>query len=387
MSIPIGRKGQIFLKKEAAFGTAEALTATEALRHIEVGFGFDPFNRVTSPEKKQTPGPVTRFDRKKTAELGSLVALLRPSAALNTLPEVDPILEAAFGSVVSVTLATTVEASPSPTATGATVASAGALAVGDAVAIEVTGQTDPIGPFIRILTAVATNALTWSPALPAAPATGDDVKGGITYKLTTDLAISLTIAHYLDANRKRALLGAAIDSLTLTFDGNEEPRVAAAGPAAEQITAAVAALPAAFTKVGGNPPSGLDGQVLVDGTKYLIKSFEASITNALMIRNQELGVNKGTEVYRQGRREITMALEAFAETEATLYDKAEAGTNVTILHQTGFTEGNIVVVYAPRVEFKVAEQDDADEEVTHSFTGLALESADGQNDELTIALM
>ncbi|KKK68086.1 hypothetical protein LCGC14_2947570, partial [marine sediment metagenome] len=260
MSIPIGRKGQIFTKKESAFGTAVALTATEALRHIEVGFGFDPFNRVTSPEKKQTPGPAIRFDRKKTAELGSLVALLRPSAALNTLPEVDPILEAAIGSVVNVSLSTTVEAAPSPTATGATVASAGALAVGDAVAIEVTGQTDPIGPFIRILTVVATNALTWAPALPAAPATGDDVKGGITYKLTTDLAVSLTIAHYLDATRKRALLGAAIDSLTLTFDANEEPRVAAAGPAAEQITSTVAALPAAFTTVGGNPPSGLIGQ-------------------------------------------------------------------------------------------------------------------------------
>lgn len=382
MTIPIGRKGQVFLKKEAAYGTEETLTATEALRHIEVAFGFNPYNRITSPEKKQSPGPVNRFDRKKTAELGNLVALMRPSGVLGTLPEIDPLLEAALGSVVDASAVDTTF-SGTPTTTTGSVDAVGALAKGDAVLIG-TSHTD--SPHVRILTAVSGSDLTWAPALPAAPVAADTCKGGLTYKLTTDLAVSLTIAHYVGA-MKRELLGVGIDQLTVTIDANEEPRISAAGPAASQLSGTAQAKPASFTSVGGNPPSGLIGELVIDGTAYLFKTLEVAITNALVVRNQEYGVNTPTEVYRQGRREISLSLETFAETEATLYDKAEAGTNVTLLKQTGRTEGNIVAVYCPRVEFTVPEQDDPDEEVNWSFSGVALESADGQNDELTIAIM
>ncbi|MCP4200648.1 MAG: hypothetical protein GY769_01780 [bacterium] len=385
MALSVGRKGQVYLKKEAAYGVEETLSVAEALRHIEIGFGFDPFNRVTSPEKKQSPGPVNRFDRKKTAELANLIALLRPSGVLNTLPEAAPLLEAAFGSFTNETLATTVEAAPAPTTTGATVLSAGTLVIGDAVLIEVTGQNK--SPFVRILTGVAGAALTWAPALPAAPATGDDLKGGITYKLTTDLAISLTIAHYLDA-KKRELLGAGIDQCAMMFDANEEPRLTLAGPAKEQLSAAgVQSQPAGFTTVGGNPPSGIIGELYVDDTEHEFKSLEVALSNTIVVRNQEYGVNGGTEIYRQARREITLALETFADDPAILYEEAVAGNNVSILKQTGKTEGNIVAIYAPRVEWKVPEQDDPDEEVNWSYSALALETADGENDELTLALM
>ncbi len=384
MTIAIGRKGQTYLTKEDYYGVEQCLASGNALRHIEIGFGFDPFNRVTSPEKKQSPGPANRFDRKKSAELATLVALLRPSGTLNTLPEIDPILEAAFGDVTNVTLSTTVEAAPSPSTTTSTVASAGTLAEGDAILISVTGRDD--APFVRVLTDVTAAALTWAPALPAAPSTGDAIKGGITYKLTTDLAISLSIAHYV-SDFRRELLGAGINELAMAFDANEEPRATASGPAKEQLTGTTQDQPAAFTTVGGNPPSGLIGELLIDGAAYLFKSLEVTIANGLAVRNIEYGVNAASEVYRQGRREISISFEALAETEATLYDKAEAGDNVVLLKQTGRTEGNIVALYCPKVEFKVAETDDPDEEVSWGFEGLALESVDGSNDELTLALL
>ena len=384
MAIPIGRKGQLYLKKEAAYGVEETLAATDALRHIDVGFAFDPFNRVTSTEKKQSPGPAIRFDRKKSAELSTLVALLRPSGTLNTLPEIDPLLEAGFGKLTNRTESTTVLAAPAPTTTTATVASAGALAVGDAILINIVGQANT--PFVRILTVVAGAALTWAPALPVPPATGDTVKGGVTYQLTTDLAISLTIAHYL-TGFQRELLGAGINQMAVSVDPNEEPRLTVSGPAKDQLTGTAQAQPGAFTTVGGNPPSGLVGELLIDDTAYLFKTLEVSLANGLAVRNSEYGVNGATELYRQGRREITVSLDAFAETEATLYDKAEAGTNVSILKQTGRVEGNIVAVYLPKVEFKVPEMDDGDEEVSWSFDAMALETADAKNDELTLALM
>lgn len=384
MPLPIAREGQVYLKKEAVYGTEETLAATNALRHMENQFGFDPFNRVTSPEKKQSPGPANRFDRKKSAELASLLTHLRPGGALNTLPELDPVLEAAFGAKTNVTLSTTVASSP--TTTGATVASAGTLVKGDAVLLTVTGQS---GPFVRILTNVAGAALTWAPALPGAQTVGDAVKGGITYKLTTDLAISLTIAHYLANGRHRELLGAGINQLTLAFDPNEEPRATASGPAKEQLSKSnVQTQPGDFTSVGAasGPPSGITGELFSNGTLYKFITGEVSIANGLELRNQEYGVNAATEIYRKDRREISLSLEAFVGDDA-LYDLAEAGTNASFLKQTGKTEGNIVAVYAPKVEWKVPDQDDPDEEPKWSFTGMALETADKQNDELTLAMM
>ena len=382
MALQVGRRGQLYAKKEAAYGVSESLAAANAIRHIDVGMGFDPFARVTSPEKKQSPGPVSRFNRKQSAELGTLVALLRPSGTIGTVPEVDPILEAAFGSVAARTADTTVASSPA--VGGATLTAAGDLAKGDFVLITVTGEST--GPFARKLTSVSGNDVTWAPDLPSAQTTGDAVKGGVTYSLTSALTVSLTIAHYLDTFT-RELLGAGVDTLELAFDANEEPRLTASGPAANHLTGTAQSKPAGFTTVGGNPPSGLIGDLYIGNTIYLFKNLSVSLANALAVRNQEYGVNVPTELYRQGRREVSLSLEAFVETEATLYDLAEAGTNVSLLNQTGRTEGNIVALYAPLVEWKVPETDDPDEETNWSFEGMALESADDENDELTVGLL
>ena len=114
MAIPQGRTGKLYLKKEASYGLEEALASANAMRHINVGFTHNPFQRVNSPEKNPTPGVFTRFDRKPATMLETLVALLRPSGVLNTLPEIDPILEVAFGAKTNVTLATTVSSGPPP---------------------------------------------------------------------------------------------------------------------------------------------------------------------------------------------------------------------------------------------------------------------------------
>ncbi|MDP1570340.1 MAG: phage tail tube protein [Vicinamibacterales bacterium] len=382
MAIEIGRRGKLYIKKELEYGeTLTAHDSTDALRHINLAMTTDPFNRVTSPEKKSSPGAVTRFDRRVTAELGTLEALLRPSGTLNTAPECDQVLEAAFGSKSSVTLSTTVEASPSPSTTTATVASAGTLAAGDAILITRNGVR-----YVRILTAVDSAALTWAPALPSAPETGEAIKGCLTYKLTSALAISLAIAHYLDTF-KRALVGVGINSLGLTFDANEEPKFTASGPGKEQFTGAgVPNLPAAFTTVGANPPSGLVGDLLINGTALPFKSLALTLTNGLVVRNSEYGQSKASELYRADRRSLEVTLDTFAETEATLYDLAEAGSYPSIFKQTGRTEGNIVALYLPKVDIKVPGTDDPDTEVSWSFTGTALETADGANDEVRLVL-
>lgn len=382
MAISVARKGQIFLKKEAAFGTEEPLVATNAMRHLDYSAAFDPFNRVKSMEKKQSPGTVVLFDRKKTANWDLRSALLRPSGTLNTLPECDPVLECGFGSKTNVTLATTVAVGGVGSTTADTLTSAAGLAIGDALLFIVAGLK-----YVRNLVTVntGTGVITWAPALPGSLVDGSAVKACPTYKLSTNLAISLTILHAVGAFQ-REVLGAGVDKLSIIFDGNEEPKLSASGPAAAWKASGIQSTPGSFTTVGGNPPSGLVGETLIGDVSYLMLRANVDIMNGLKLRMDEYGVNPASELFRGGRREIAVSLDAFLETQATLYDFTVAGTQKSFFNQTGRTEGNIVAIYLPKVDWKVPAQDDGDGEIKWSFKGTAMESADSANDEAYLSI-
>lgn len=384
MALQIGRKGRLYTKLETGgYATTQTIAGSNALRHIDVKFDFNPFNRVNSPEKKQSPGQVTIFDRRMTAGLGSLSGLLRPSGTLNTLPECSPVLEAAFGSKTNVTLDTTIASGAA--IGGATLTAATGLAVGDGLLL-IDGTTGLL--HVRRITAVntGTGVTTWAPNLPNAPAGGSQVRAGISYKITTDLALSLVFLHCLP-NFRREMRGVAIDKLGVAFDANEEPRFTASGPGQRQYSdAAAVADPTTFTTVGGNPPSGLIGDLYIGNTAYLFKKFSMDMTNGMALRNQEYNGNAATEVYRRDRQQITCKLDAFAETAATLYDLAKAGTTAGVFKQTGRTVGNIVALALPKVNWDVPDTSDGDAEVDWSFSGLALESADSANDQAYLYL-
>lgn len=399
MALNIGRKGRLYVVKEAGTqggngagygqlqdgtnGSNTLSAAARAMRHLDFKATFDPFDRQNSQEKKTSPGHVYNFDRRTKAALGSLGALVRPSGVIGTIPESDPVFEAAFGSKTNPALSTTIASAP--TTGGATLTSAGTLAKGDAVLLIVAGKK-----YVRFLTSVAGAAVTWAPLLPGAPAGGSAVKSAITYKLTTDLAISLAFLHVLSGFR-RELRGAGIDKFSLNFDANSEVQYSASGPAANQLSdAAAVADPGAFTQVGGNPPSGIIGDTLIGDVSYLIKKGGVDLNNGLAVRNEEWGSNAdsgiASELYRQGRREISVNLDAYVETAASLYDLSKAGTNASFFNQAGRTEGNIVATYAPIVYWKPADTDSPEGPSNWSFKGMALESADGANDELYFAL-
>lgn len=384
--LSIGRQGQLYVIKEVTYGVTPALAVTNALRHTNVTFPSDNKNRRTILEKKQSPWtiPAARTDQRKTAS-HNLSALLRPSGTINTLPECDPILEAAFGSKTNVTLSTTVASGG--TVSGATLTSAGTLAVGDAVLILCPDTKKRI----RFLLTVAGAVVTWGPQLPAgqSPAIGAAVKGCLTYKLTSLLAISLSLAHYLkktdgSAGMKRAISGAVIDKFSLMFDANDEPTFTASGPAKSLDDGL--SQPGGFTMVGGQPPSGLTGDLMVGNTIIKFMKLGIDLTNAMFLRNEDYGDVAAVEAFRQGRPEISIGIDQRAETEADLYDLAEAGTNTGVFSQTGYTEGNCLAVRAPLVEFKIPDTDDPDDVVNYPFKGLALESADNVNDALFLAL-
>jgi hypothetical protein len=283
MSLNIGRKGRLYIVKEAgtlggngagyaqkqdaASGSNTLSAAANAVRHIDFKFTFDPFGRVNSTEKKTSPGQVVTFDRRTVANMDTLSGLIRPSGVLNTLPEADKIFEAAFGSKSNVILATTIN-DAAATTTSATLTSVVGIVPGtSAVLITVAAKK-----YVRFVTNVVGSVATWAPALPAAPANGAAVKMGTVYKLTTDLSISLAALHVLSGFR-RECRGIGIDKLNVTLDANAEPMFSASGPAAVEVNDATAvADPGTFTTVGSqNPPSGIVGDTLIADTSYLSK--------------------------------------------------------------------------------------------------------------------
>src|SRR5262245_33860107 len=98
MALNLGRTGRLYYKKESSYAnTGVTFSATDALRHVALQMAFQPFNRVISPEKTAAAGVASRFDRRQSAELASLEAVLRPSGTLNTVSDADEIFECAFG--------------------------------------------------------------------------------------------------------------------------------------------------------------------------------------------------------------------------------------------------------------------------------------------------
>lgn len=376
-----GRKGQLYVAAESAYGTPPVLAATHALRHLDFRSSFNPLARVNSPAKKISPGVVSRFDRRGSAG-ATLEALLYPSGTLNTVAEADALLEHGMGSKSNITLSTTVEAAPAPTVTSCTVASAVGLAKHQAIQLTVSGVT-----YIRFLTNVSGAALTWAPALPGAPAAASAVKGCCTYRLASALAQSLCLAHYpsTDTTLSRIVKGAVVERIGLAFAQNEEPKLSVTFKAKTQTTAP--AKPAAFTTVGTqNPPSGLVGELYVGAAAYKFIKLDLEIQTGVMLRDNSYGFSSPESILMTGRRIVTLGLDALVADESVIFDNAESGTRLAIFKQTGFTQGNIVAVYAPQVDFEVPSQDDSDEIPTWPFRGVCCESADEQNDEVMIAL-
>lgn len=389
-TVQIARIGQAYAKKEAVYGTVPALASGNAFRHKALTFpGSQTTPKREIIEKQQSPGQLsTNMTATRSVASFNLNAILRPSGTLNTLPELDPFFECAFGATSNVTLATTVSAGG--VVGGATLASTVGLVVNQPLLI-----TCPDGKKrVRfIATLPGANAVTWAPDLPAgqAPANGAAVKSGLLYKFSAQNLKSLAIAHYLkntdgSAGLSRALSGAVVDKLSLNFDANDDPMITASGPAKLLDASTAPAQPGSFTTLGSQPPSGITGELVLGNTAAKFLKLGIDIENSIKLRAESYGYSSAEESYRAGRVKIGVGLDMRAQSQ-TEYDLAVAGTNLGVFLQTGLvTEGNIIAVYMPRVLFGVPDTDDPDDEVSFPYKGSALESADSALDALFFAL-
>jgi hypothetical protein len=258
--------------------------------------------------------------------------------------------------------------------TGGFVASATALAVGQAVLI---------GGYVRWLTAVSTTNLTWAPALLAAPTGATTLKGTLGYSLTTALPTSFDVGHY-NTQGNREQLGFVPDKVTITFDSNSEPKIQFTGPA-QGYAAAAQAEPMAFTTVGAESaiPSGISGSMALNGTALEFVKATLEVTNGSDLQNNAFGTNKAQQFYRKSKRQVALSIDIMVSSDQTLYDIAKALTDTTIVFQCGTVEGKIWAVYCPVVEWKLPDTPDADETGQYSFKGICKGTLG--NDEVYLA--
>jgi hypothetical protein len=366
----LGRTGLVYVAEEATYGTAPTFVATNAFRHLNINLPYNPKNRVDSPARWADPDIRARLQRRKTGSF-DISGLFYPSGTLNTVPECAPFLKNGLGAVASAVASSTVSASPAPSTTGCTVASATNFVVNTFITITIASGASA-GTYVRFLTGIATNALTWAPALPAAPASLDTVKSGVTYSLATDLPKSLDIAHYA-ANQNREQLGCVVDKITITLDASQEPRIQITGPS-QGFAASAQAKPGSFTTVGTDAgiPSGLFGALLVGDTSLDFLKLVLEINNGMDLQQTNFGTQGAVAFYRKTRRIINLSLDTMVSDQLTLKTASEATTDKAIFAQCGVTEGKQVAIYCPVTQWDVPDTPDSDETNQWAFKGRAI---------------
>lgn len=383
MATPIyqlGRVGRVYAAVESTYATAPALAATDAIRHLGVSLNSQLRNRVNAPTRHTHPSQIYRYTRRATANW-SINGELFPSGTLNTLPDNTDFIQHAMGATpTNITLSTTATGVPTTVTTPCSAVTG--LAVGQPVLLSIAAGGFA-GKYVRWITAINTLTLTFAPALPAAQVAGDLVKGCIGYRLATAIASSLNIAHYLP-NISYQGYGAVIDSLKLSFDANMECMWTASGPMQKRVRNAVTADPSTYTVVGTTPPSGLTGGLTFNATTEDMVKAEINITNAMALDNYAAGTSLARSFYRQGKRTVTVGIDAMVSDGVTLITAAEANSDAVVLLQCGGTEGSILAAYCPAAEFNEPDDPNDDAEMTWKYQGVCKASVAG-NDELYVA--
>lgn len=364
MTIEVGALEQSYCDAEAAYAASAgsggaALAATDGIRHLELTLSAKN-NREPSPEKRGTPDVQQMLPTRKSYSFNLSSIMWEPSGTLGTISNVGKFLEAAFGSVhtISSGLATTVAAIPAPTETGFTLADSTGLAVGDVFAVTIGGVRE----ISRVLTLPGSDALTCD-ELSAAPSAGAAFISGSTFKLTSSITKSLSVYKYYNAGGyKQAVYGAVVNQAQLTFDGTRPVSLSFQGPAGRYAdsdttddspnSAPPQAAPGAHTTVGA-PASGLVGNFFVDQTAFPVISCQVTLNNNLELRNKELGTQYASGIAgRSALRQVQVRITFYLE-DRTLMAKAGTVTTGMLRFAVGDTNGSIVAIVMPKVEFEI----------------------------------
>lgn len=388
MTIETGALEQAYVDEEASYNPASpgALAAGDGIRHLELTL-TKKNNREPSPEKRGTPDVNQSLPRRKSYAWDLAAIMWEPSGTLGTISNVGKLFDGGMGSAHTISggLATTVNAAPAPTTTGATLIAVTGLQVGDLMVFTVaSGARREITKILTINTlAVTYNALSVAPDAPGAAVSG------ITFSLASNITKSYAIYKYhLAGSFRQANYGCVVNRIQIVFDGTREVSLAFSGPAGDYADSStgggtVQAKPGSHTTVGA-PVSGMVGNFLVDGNLFPVISCTITIENNIELRNKELGTSTASGIAGRASKRLVNVSVTFYLEDTRLIGMSHSVTRGVLRLLAGNTNGSMVGALMPAVEFEVPEigSEEGPKEVT--IEGMAYAGSAG-NDSLTLA--
>jgi hypothetical protein len=384
------RLWEIFVQLESVFGTSPgALAGTDAMKVRTQ----HPFTRnVARYDRDKDQGnqaSVLSTQKGKESSAFSIASDLIPSgnAATPTAPDIDPLLEAHFGSKHTATAHTTLAAGSTSTvlnfAAGGVAASG--TQVGDIIVVDVSAA---FGLEARQVTVIATDAVTVDRALSAAPASGRAVYTGTTYKLLASALKTVHIWQFLDGdNFRHKVGGASVKTMAISCDFSSETPVAEVTFTGEgkQVETATTARPTSVT--AGEPLLPAEAKVWIGASGVIcVTSVGVDSDNGL-----ELRMNESCSLFPTGQKRtgnggnfnITQSISLLLQTAYEgYYDVADDLTAYDVIVQLGVSPGKIVAWRTPKWILD-ANPGDQDGEVKLDLTGRAY-ALTTVNTELTL---
>jgi hypothetical protein len=377
-SFSSGFEAKGFAKLEASYGTIQDIAATDAVSPVEP-MKFTP--DLKWDEKKEVVGSASQQGFVKGMESGKWQAAFygKPAAA-GTAPDIDPLLEALFGTK-TVNASTSVVYTFSDSARKSVqldqhVGGVHEVALGaviDQCDIEVTGNEIPKfnfqGPFARygcsqgglVGTGGVSNGASIVP-VNAAHKYGYRVGGLVTVGTST--------GHRITA------VTPATPSITVT------PVIS--GGQAEG--ASIIAYSPSQT-LGGTVIGGIDCALSLGGTEYGFISAKISIKSGKILRDKEASSTRPTGVLQAARRVIDIELQFYLidrDTAPFAVKSFEAITEALSLRIGPNTAGSRITIAAPVIHWMVAPKEIPGEDVaTFVAKARAIQSA-AAGDELSV---
>ena len=310
-----------------------------------------------------------------------------------TEPDIDVLLKTHFGFKHKATAHTTTTAGSTTTSIVLTAGggAASGVAIGDLIAIDVDAA---LGYEVRRVTNVATDTLTVTPALGAAPATGRTVKLGTTYKFLNTATLSLYLSQWIGgAGVRHSVPGVIITDMeaSCAFDNETPmPKFSFAGRGMKEVTHAVAR-PTPTT--AGQPLVLTQGKAWVGAIKVCPITASLKSNNGIELRENLCSSLEPAGVKRTGnnsRYSVEATIETMLTTgtpdTAAMYESAKSSdaTPLEITVQWGIVPGTSVAFVMPKFVCD-PERTELSGEFGVKFSGKALGTTG--DDELFLAFI
>jgi hypothetical protein len=351
------RTRELFVQLESAFNTSPgALAGTDAFKHKDFTWERDI---ARYDRKDHTRGHASVLTTHKGREFSkwSIAADLIPSGNGTTItaPDIDPFLEAHFGTKHAATAHTTTGTGSTGTtlelATGGGAASG--VAIGDLIAVSVNST---YGYEVRRVTGVSTDTVTIDRALSADPASGRTVKLGVTYKVLSSALKSLHLWEFMDGDNVRQKAGGCVVqnfNLDVNF-GQQQPVVGVTidGVGTQKVAQTGTSRPTPST--AGVPLIPTEGKCWIGAALLRVTNYSLKSNTGLDVHQGDSSSLYPTRVKRtagdETRSNIMQTLGLILETGTIegYYDAEAALTAYSTIMQFDVTPGVIVAIACPK---------------------------------------